>query len=299
MIIIRLMGGLGNQMFQYAFGRRMSIINNTELVLDDTLLLDRSLPNELVTHRNFELDIFKLCNYRWATNQEVFGFNGDPSAPIQRKIVRKLKNIIYPKKLIIQKFNEINPKYFLVKGNTCFVGRWQSVFYFNDVAEQIKQDFQINMALSDMVYDLQNKINSCNAVCIHIRRGDLVTSSIYSNTIGTVSLNYYNEAIEYMKKHIVRPVFFVFSDDIDWCKENISRSKDFIFIEKVIAGEKAEGHFFLMQQCKHFIISNSTFAWWAAWLATSENKFVIYPKDWYKDLNYKNPKMCPKDWLSF
>lgn len=293
------MGGLGNQMFQYAFGRRMAIINNTQLVLDCSLLLDKSQPHELVTHRDFELDIFNLQEYRWATKEEIFDYNGNPKAFKVKKIIRKIRNTFYPKRLVIQQLNEFNETYLSIKEDVCFVGRWQSELYFKDISEQIKKDFSITVHFNEQIKLYANKIQMCNAVCLHVRRGDLITSVVYSSTIGVINIDYYNVAINYIKQQINNPVFFVFSDDIDWCKKNVILQDQTYYMDDTTSGKKAEGHLFLMKQCKHFIISNSTYAWWGAWLSDYNQKIVVYPANWYKDEEYNNKKMCPSSWICF
>jgi hypothetical protein len=293
------MGGLGNQMFQYAFGRRMALMNKVELVLDQSLLLDRSQPHELVTHRKFDLDIFNFKSYRWATKDEIFAYNGNPYASLRKRFIRKIKNSFSPKELIIQKYNEFDEEFLSVKGNVCFVGRWQSELYFKDVAAQIKKDFTISDENNSKIRSYAAKINDCEAVCLHIRRGDLITSAIYSSNIGTLSLEYYTQAINYIRQQVENPVFFIFSDDINWCKQHIVLPEPTFYMDNSTAGKKAEGHLYLMQLCKHFIISNSTYAWWGAWLSANEDKTVVYPGNWYKDKNYYNPDMSPRSWVSF
>lgn len=296
MVLIRLMGGLGNQMFQYAFGRRMALVHKTELVLDQTLLLDKSKLHELVTHRDFDLDIFNLHGYRWATEEEIFLFNGNPKVSVVKKISRKIKNSFSPKQLVIQNFNEWNENYLSLKNNVCFVGRWQSELYFKDAADQIRKDFTITSLLSNEIVSQASKIKSCESVCLHIRRGDLVTSTLYSSTIGALTMDYYTQALGYIRGKVSNPIFFIFSDDIEWCRANIVLPEQTFYMDNSTAGKKAEGHLYLMQQCRYFIISNSTYAWWGAWLANAENKIVIYPKNWYKDVKNNNPKMCPINW---
>jgi len=296
MIYVRLMGGLGNQMFQYAFGKRMALANNTELVLDQLLLLDKSQPHELVTHRNFDLDIFTIKNYRWATEEEIFSFSGATNVSIIKKIVRKIKNTLVPKKLIVQNANEFNEEYLKIKSDVCFVGRWQSELYFKDAANEIRNEFTFSSSFNHEIEKYVNIIKDCNAVCLHVRRGDLITSAVYSSSIGALNWTYYENALAYIRTQIVNPVFFIFSDDIDWCKKTIVLTEQTYYMDAGTAGKKAEGHLYLMQQCKHFIISNSTYAWWAAWLAKGDNKQVVYPLNWYKDLKSVNPKMSPPQW---
>lgn len=294
MILVRLMGGLGNQMFQYAFGRSQSIAFNTELALDKSLLEDRSMPNEVVTYRNFDLDIFKGLSFRLASDEEIFLYNGAKEASLVRRAIRKVSVSFSPKKVLIQKNNEINLDF---EDNTCYVGRWQSYRFFENIKDIIKVEFKLDQPSIEGIEKVKSQIKKSNSICLHVRRADLVTSSLYNKLIGELDLEYYNKAINHFSNTQTDASYFVFSDDIEWCKQNIRTGKETFFVENKFAGKKAEGHLFLMQQCKHFIISNSTFAWWAAFLSEeSKNKVVIYPKNWYKDAALQNPDMCPREW---
>jgi hypothetical protein len=293
------MGGLGNQMFQYAFGKRMALANNSELVLDSSLLLDRSKEHAVITHRDFDLDIFDLKDFRWATHDEIVAYNGEQNASVLKKIIRKFKNVLFPKRLVIQKGNTFNAEYLSIKPDACFVGRWQSELYFKDAAEEIKKDFSFHTISNPEILKFRELIHSCNAVCLHIRRGDLITSTLYSSTIGVLDWTYYEQALTYLRSKLENPVFFIFSDDSAWCKNTIHLQEPSYIMDDTTAGAKAEGHLYLMQQCKHFILSNSTYAWWGAYLSLYEKKEVVYPKNWYKDSNLKNPEMCPSEWVKF
>lgn len=297
MIMIRLMGGLGNQMFQYAFGASLAIKHKTELVIDDTLIADRSTDHLVYTHRNFELELFKNLKYRWATPEEIVLFNGAQNASAIDKIKRRLKNSLQPKKLVIQKNNQLNDYLKNSTDNTCYVGRWQSFRFFADHEKEIKNGFEMSKPAIDGIDQLIEEIKSVESVCLHIRRGDLVTSPLYSKTIGALDMNYYSKAMELVSGQIKQPVYFVFSDDINWCKQNLKLKGELRFIEDRFAGSRADGHFYLMKQCKNFIISNSTFAWWTAYLSINPDKKVIYPKNWYKDPEMENSEMCPNGWI--
>lgn len=301
MIVIRLMGGLGNQMFQYAFGRSLSLKYNKTLVLDKSLLEDKSENNEINTHRNFDLDIFDLKTYRWATKDEINLFNGNINNSVLKKITRKFNNIISPKKLIVQKNNNIDHTYFDFNKNVCYVGRWQSYIFFKEFESQIISDFKINKSKINSIIglkDMELQILNSESICLHVRRADLITSSLYSKTIGVLDLDYYKTAISKFNDLIINPTYFIFSDDLEWCKKNISTNKKTIFVDATLSGEKSEGHFYLMTQCKHFIIANSTFAWWSAFISNNDKKQVIYPNNWYKDIALNNPKMCPPEWIA-
>jgi hypothetical protein len=292
------MGGLGNQMFQYAFGRSMALETDQELFLDRTLLRDKSLPHELITHREFELSIFPDLKYDWAAEKDVFLYNGSPESGYFKKGVRKFINLARPKALCIQKDNSVDPDYLIPRQNVCYVGRWQSYRFFEKHERIIRKDFNLPQPNIKGIETLLSAIKSCESVCVHVRRGDLVSSELYRRTIGALPDSYYEQAIKYIRTTLVKPKLFIFSDDMAWCKENIKPGLEHDFVEDTLAGEHAVGHFYLMRQCKHFVISNSTFAWWAAFLSEHDKKKVIYPDRWYKDESLNNLSMSPDNWIS-
>ena len=125
----------------------------------------------------------------------------------------------------------------------------------------------------------------------------MVTSPLYNKEIGAQPLSYYTAAINYFEKKVTGSEFFVFSDDLQWCKDNLSSIYPIHFVGEELAGNSGIGHFYLMKECKYFIISNSTFAWWAAWLGEHSKKMVIYPLKWYKEPRLNNKEMCPINWI--
>jgi hypothetical protein len=298
MIFVRLMGGLGNQMFQYAFGRALAIRYKTELVLDKQLLMDKSADHAIVTHRDFDLDIFNNLSFRWASEKEIFEFNGDPKANWLKRLGRRIRTTLSPKKLVIQKNNEFSERYMEVEADTCFVGRWQSLKYFENAKDQVIKDFDLKKPDIKGIDEILNSIKSTTSVCLHVRRRDLVSSPLYSKLIGALSIDYYKTAVQLVLDKLQSPTFFVFSDDLDWCRLNLNLYPNTVFVEESLSGKKAEGHLYLMSECKHFIISNSTFAWWGAFLAANGNKIVVYPKNWNLESSLENNTMCPKDWLA-
>jgi hypothetical protein len=297
MILVRLMGGLGNQMFQYAFGKHLALKNNTELKIDVSLLKDRSIPHEIATHRDYCLDIFNLEDYSFATEREVWHFNGNSSAGIFERIARKIYVLIYSPRLVVQDKNYFSHDYLNLPDNTCIVGRWQSELFFYPCKDQIRKEFTFIENFNSKIIALSEEIKNCNSICIHFRRGDLITSPLYSKTLGCLNLDYYHRALSLLKEKIKNPFLYIFSDDIEWCKNNIMFDLPFKFVGNEYAGIKAGGHLYLMSCCKHFIISNSTFAWWGAWLSESNNKIVIAPKNWYKDITLKNDVLIPENWI--
>jgi hypothetical protein len=134
-----------------------------------------------------------------------------------------------------------------------------------------------------------------NSLCIHVRRGDYVGSVNHE----VVTRDYYDRALEYINKKTKIDKIYLFSDDIKWCEENLKFEIPTMYVGDEYAGEKAEGHHILMRSCKHFIIPNSTFSWWAAWLAPYKDKIIVAPKKWYPETSKYNDEdnIVPESWI--
>lgn len=298
MILVRLMGGLGNQMFQYAFGYYLAKKNNTVLKVDESLLQDRSLPHEVVTHRTLDLvDIFDF-NIIKASKSEIEYFNGK----INQKsfIVRAVNSVLWRLRkhnLIVEGSRTFDSSLINLNDNKCIVGGWQCEKYFSAVKNDIKTLYKFRHPLLPQSKLLADNIVAVNSVCLHVRRGDYVTSSLYSNTIGALDLDYYYRAINEMSQKVRFPVFYIFSDDLKWCKENIVIPFDHVFVEEEHVGAKASNYLYLMSLCTNHIISNSTFSWWAAWLAEKKESVVIGPIKWFKDSKLNGIDIIPERWV--
>lgn len=151
-------------------------------------------------------------------------------------------------------------------------GYWQQEDYFKLIRDELLNDYKFNSVSGIELKNMLDIIEKNESVSIHIRRGDYANSSIYDNI---ANLEYYNEAINIIKSKVVNPVFFIFSDDIEWVKENMKISNSYII--NFNRGLDSYKDMFLMSKCKHNIIANSTFSWWGAWLNINNNKIVIRP----------------------
>ena len=297
MIVIRLIGGLGNQMFQYALGKALALKNDTKLILDLTLLEDHSSMDQSVVHRNFDLDIFSV-NFDFASTQMIEYFNGKNRKTYFGKAFNRIRNILTKNRLIIEKDRFYNPQISNLIGSKCLVGSWQSPNYFESFRETLLKEFTFKAEYINLTsfsfYQDQIK-TSINTVGLHVRRGDYVTNRYYNELLGVLPKSFYTEAIELLKKKFKKMSIFVFSDDIKWCEQNL----EFEFITIFIANEKSKkgvaSDMKLMSLCEHQIISNSSFAWWAAWLNKNDNKKVIAPKSWVNSKHLNDPQVHAKD----
>ncbi len=298
MILLRLMGGLGNQMFQYAFAISLARTSKTDLKVDVTMLSDRSSPDEVVTHRALVLNQIFDIDICVADKQDVEYFNGRKYTNFIGKLYNKCLWQFKKHKLIIEKSREFDADLLKIKDDVCLVGSFQSELYFKHYSTEIKQAYSFSeniLPISDKLADL---LISTNSVCIHVRRGDYVSSPLYSDVIGALPMSYYDQAIDVMNKKISSSTYFIFSDDINWCKIEFEKYKiPLVYVEDLHAGEYAANYLQLMTLCKHFIISNSTYAWWGAWLSKNESKTVIAPARWFKKEEYNKNNIVPENWI--
>jgi len=281
MVTVKLIGGLGNQMFQYAIGRSLAHDLGEKLLLD-TSFYDRMHAN--ATPRHYELN--------------HLGIHGEV---LQRGFFSRYW--IYLQELLKKKFPLFFQHYVLEKGcnynllllekrkNLYLDGYWQCEKYFLHNQDIIRQDFQIITPQSDVNKKWAGKIANTNSVCIHVRRGDYVTDPKANQVHGTRGLDYYNKAIIYISKKVNNPVFFVFSDDFEWAKKNISCPSEVHHMDQNGPDEDYED-LRLMMSCKHFIIANSSFSWWGAWLGDYKDKIVVCPKDWFNNSDMKMDIIC-------
>ena len=293
MVIVNLKGGLGNQMFEYAAGRSLAVKLHDELKLDTVSLLDRN-PVQNKIFRDFDLDIFPNINAGIATKEEVQRLKSNSGLFSKLYFTRKLQSrtrYFKEKKFSYQReFEQLD-------GNVYLDGYWQSEKYFKNIEDIIRNDFTLlpfsipkNLALSQELAEM-------HSVCINVRRGDFVNNPNSSKHHGFVGLEYILASVHRLSQTVHEPNFYVFSDDISWCKENIRLDFPMVFVDHSHAGHKFSEYLHLMSLCHHFVIPNSSFAWWAAWLCQRPGKIVITPKKWFNEGPQDTSDLIPSDWI--
>jgi len=267
MIISKLIGGLGNQLFQYAAARYLAEINNEELKLDLSEFKSYKLHKYSLKHFNI---IEKIAS---------------------QKDLKKVKNVN-------EKYFHYNKNFKKSGTNILLKGYWQSVKYFNGISNIIKTDFKVKSKLKGRNLSVSKKILDCNSVSLHIRRGDYKPNSYKDQIFDVLNYDYYHSAISDLSKKEKNLIFFIFSDDHKWVKDNIKLDFPIIIVNHNTAATNYED-LRLMSLCNHNIISNSTFSWWGAWLNCNKNKRIYAPKKWFnknaKNLNSKD--IIPKQWI--
>lgn len=289
MIIVNLSGGLGNQMFQYALGRHLSIKNDTALKLNISEYKRQNLRNYDLSH----FDIFE--DFITAKDSMELSY---PSDSLIKKQFKKCWARIFDINLInyINEQNiNFNPEILSLGDNIYLDGYWQSEKYFSEIKDVIKRNFTVKDKPDPINKSFLEEITGCESVSVHIRRGDYVSNQKTNQVHGFLGLEYYQRALNTMLEKIDSPHFFVFSDDPVWSKQNIKIDAPITYIEH--NGEKNYEDLRLMSTCKHHIIANSSFSWWGAWLSSNENKIVIGPSKWFRNKKYNDLDRMPEKWL--
>ncbi len=296
MVIVKLMGGMGNQMFQYAFGFFLAKKNRKTLKLDLSFLQDRREKKKIV-FREFDLTIFNVSEEVIATKEEIAYYSGvSPNGKSLNLIITLKRKLSLPHHLIDYSL-KYHPEYKLITSNIYLEGYFQSPAYFSEIEEDIRKEFIFKNKILPISNELAEKIKMSNSVCLHVRRTDFVEEDLGKNIHGFVEEMYYFNAVKFIKEKVHKPELFIFSDDIEWCQNNLVFDLPTRFVLNEHNGEKISNYLQLMTLCKHFIIPNSTFAWWAAWLSESPDKLVVAPLKWMINSEKDETDLIPKSWI--
>ena len=292
MKIVVAFGGLGNVMFYYALANSFRHKGAKSFVF---------LSKTNLEHYNYELQkVFPSISY-WG-NLNVF-------EKLYYSMIQKIRDFHYkkykmPHKILFYPFiglySDQEPVRFLpsvfndIEQNHFLIGHFQSYKYFDDYRASVLEEFRFSTDyLSENSKQMAKEINSCNSVSIHVRRGDYL-NNYYFETLGKIcDLDYYNRAIEVINTHVTNAHFFVFSDDPKYVADNLN-IKNATYVDFNV-GTDSWQDMYLMSQCKHNIIANSTFSWWGAWLNVNETKIVVAPHRWFA--NIEEDEIVPNEWI--
>jgi len=295
MIIVNLKGGLGNQMFQYAIGYCLSKKKNTSLYFDTRLMEEHKInPPPRNVPRDYDLDVFDI-EKKLVKKKDLFKLLLFSNNYRIRKFITIIldkfslfafyeKNRLYDQRILISKYK-----------NLYLDGLWQSEKYFKDNREEILKIYNFDKIKNNKKnIDFLNKINFNKSICLNVRRTDFINNPEHN----LVNMEYYKKAVQKIQSIIGNDIeLYIFSDDLDWCKNNFSFIDKKYFIEHSLAGYKFYNYLYLMSNFKNFIIPNSSFAWWAAWLSKKNDKVVIVPEKWSGLVNQKFIDIIPQNWI--
>jgi len=292
MIIVKLIGGLGNQLFQYAAGRRLASIHNAELKLD------------VSGFKTYKLHAYSLNHFHItaleASDVEIEALKDPEPRSLVGKITERFKQYGLASRnphYIKEPKSGLDTTILNLPDNVHLDGYWQSEKYFKDIEAVIRREYTLRYPLTEKSQEVAKKIKKIeSAVAIHVRRADYINSSnqqIYE-TLGSC---YYKKALEIITEKISSPSFFIFSDDIIWARENFKLNFPTTFMDFNGVGRNYED-LHLMSLCKHQIIANSSFSWWGAWLNENKNKTVIAPEFWLRGVEAIEEERYPTNWIT-
>lgn len=276
-VVVRFEGGLGNQMFQYAAGRAVALSTGRRLLLDPSAIARG--PGG----RCYELASFQIAGepVRWLKRTMIRAQIGARVPAILRSTAGVLSGRRWT--LLRDEGRGCDERLFATPGDLVLQGFWQTVGYVerdSAVVDQLRHDFGLREPMPARVAALAAEMSACESVCVHVRRGDYVSNARIAAAHGALSLDYYAAAVERLAARVAAPSFFVFSDDLAWVRGHLKLPGPTQFVDAA-AGLSPAVEQRLMASCRHFIIANSTFSWWAAWLGEAPDKIVIAPQRWF------------------
>lgn len=293
MIAVRLMGGLGNQMFQYAAARRLALKRHTKVLMDMEFFDNIA---DVDTLREYELDCFNIKASVLPPPRRPFPDQNERYKTKGGKLAR-LKHQLQRRNWYTHSESDhtFDNTVLSLPNQSYLNGYWQSEKYFSDIRDALLKDFSFKKRPSGNNKKLLDQITrDDSSVSLHVRRGDYVANIHANKYHGTKGNDYYQAAVKVISRIIKQPNIYVFSDDPGWCKKNLKFKYPTTYVE---GNEKGFEDMRLMSACRHNIIANSSFSWWAAWLNTNPEKVVVAPKQWFNDPSVNTKDVIPKSWI--
>lgn len=284
-VIAGLSGGLGNQMFQYAIGRSLSQRIGAALWLDLSWFQGRG-------DRHFALAPFDI------RGQQCLAWPRLP--PLAQAQLSRISRRWFPRIMGVPVWREphfnFTPKFNEITGPVFLEGYWQSEQYFKGIRELLLREFALRQPLPSRCLEMLNRIRDCDAICVHVRRGDYVSNPVAQRVHGTLPLSYYQQGVLELKKDLTRPRCFIFSDDPEWVRSTMKVDCPATIVD-INDGAAAHLDLILMSACDHFLLANSSLSWWGAWLNDSVEKRVIAPAQWFPVPNIDTRDLIPNTWI--
>jgi len=285
--IVRILGGLGNQMFNYA-----TLLALRELYPDDVVKADCSLYRGYPLHNGLEIDRVFGVNVEQASMCELMRVTW----PYCHYRLWQIGSHLLPRRsTMVREKADFSPVDLTRLPQNCYIdGYWQNECYFRNAEPIVRSAFYFTIPLDDRNKLIMSRIWSSEAVSIHVRRGDYLKHQRYT---GICDLDYYRRAIELINNKINNPSFFVFSDDEEWCRQSLSEFFGVAPVEYINHNKGVNSYIDmqLMSSCRHNIIANSTFSWWGAWLNDNPAKIVVSPRRWL-NMDLKMQPQC-NSWI--
>ena len=287
MIIIKVFQGLGNQLFQYALARSLSVRHGVEVKLD------LSWYHEHSSHRAFGLDRFHTV-YMEANENECYNVRHGIFA-------NRIRNFFFRRSIVAlpyfkqpyfkEDLSKFDPNILEIDSRTYVEGYFSSEVFFKEIRSLLKEELTLKKDPDATSVQWIKQMQQEESVCLSIRRGDFVNNPLHD----VCDLEYFEEGVARFREILKAPVFYIFSDDNDWVKANLKIKEKHHFITHNFPDYYED--FRLMQACKHHLIPNSTFSWWAAWLSDHPEKKVIAPRTWLNTEHIDYSYFLPEEWI--
>lgn len=290
MIIVRLIGGVGNQLFQYSAGMSLAHFHQVQLKLDITGFDNYRL-------HDYCLDNFKITA-KIATNEDLRCYVNNYSLFEKFRLFGRItKPFLTKKNYLKEKSFTFDPNFFSFPSSSYLEGYWQSEKYFLPIEGVLRKEFVLKTPIAKENSNFLSSIRSSNSVAVHVRRGDYFSNAATKKIHGVLPINYYTEAVNYLNSAKKNLIFYIFSDDIEWCEKNLSLNANVVYVKTSKINGNFSDDFRLMSLCKHNIIANSTFSWWAAWLNSNSDKIIVAPKLWFRSKERSSRDIIPSNWV--
>lgn len=288
-ICMKINGGLGNQLFQVALGIRLAHDREAELTLD----AGAYVANEPL--RTYQLDRFRIRARRLRAEElaRVRPLAMRLPTPLYRRV--HLFPFLGGRTYVKERSWRFDPAIPTIDAPAYLDGYWQTERYFEPVADLVREQLQLVDPLAEHRKRTLDILNSKVSVSLHVRRGDYVANAETLALYGTCSSDWYERAMAAIADMTCEPTFFVFSDDPDWARANLSTRWPRHFVDPDGDGRDFED-MYLMSQCSHHIIANSTFSWWGAWLNSRPDRIVVAPAKWFANSPHDTRDMIPAGW---
>lgn len=290
MVIVRLAGGLGNQLFQYAAARRLAHVRGAELCLDASRLDHPGFR----TPRRYELGALNVAA-RLAEAEDLARVRPEPQGPLARLRARLVPHGEGLRRVRAAHFH-FEPGVLDLPDGVCLDGYWQSERYFADIADLIRGEATPKAPLAGPNAALAKEIEGCEAVSVHVRRGDYLLDPAVRAVHPVCTPEYYSAASAHVAKRTGAPVFFVFGDDADWLRGAVTLPGRTVIVNHN-GPENAAEDLRLMALCRHHVTANSTFSWWGAWLDPRPGKVVVAPERWFGSDRWDTRDLYPAEWV--
>lgn len=291
MIIVKLIGGLGNQMFQYAAGRALSHRLGVALKLDKTAFATYDLHAYAIDNFNIHEQFAAPADL-----DRVARFQGWKRRAWNAAVACLTLGTVRPIQYVSENGHGFNDAVSGLTDDTYLAGYWQTERYFKDIESVIRQDFSQATPRDDLNERCLRRIEATDhPVSLHVRRADYVTDPTAATTHGACSPGYYRRCIDLIRQAVGTPHLFVFSDDIDWTRTALSFDCPATFVDHN-GPERNYEDLALMSRCHHHIIANSTFSWWGAWLNPRPDKLVCAPDPFFAAADRDDSDIIPASW---